>query len=701
MSTESLHLTVTGMTCAGCQATVQKALSAAPGVASASVNLLTHSASVRFDPSILKAADVVAVVTASGYGAKIAAPSRSAIAEQRELTRSREAEYRALRRWAVIALGVGAVMMLAMLSPQAHGWNWVWLLVTAFVLAGPGRGFFRRAWTAVRHGSSNMDVLIALGTGAAFLYSAWITWRGGHEVYFEAAVWIVALVLTGRMLEARATRGTAAALEQLAALQPAEATVVRMLVEKRVALEEVRVGDLVMVKPGERIPVDGDVISGASAVDESMVTGESMPVDKAAGDRVTGGTVNQTGVLRVRAAKLGAESTLERILKMLQEAQATRAPLQKLADRVSAVFVPVVVLLAVGTFLFWYVSAGDVALAVRNAVAVLIISCPCALGLAVPAAVMTATGRGAEAGILIKGGEALERLRHVDTVVFFYIGTLTQGRPAVSAVRGFSGVSELDVLRWAGAVERYSEHPLAKGVLAEARARGIDLPVATEFRALPGVGAEALVEGRRVRIEKPGVRIFVDGTERGEIVLADPVKGEAAAALRALHPLRLMMLTGDREEVAAAVAGATGIQEWRSGLLPEEKLAVVRALQGEGRRVAMAGDGINDGPALAQADVGIAMGTGTGVAMEAAAVTLVRGSLDRLAQAMVLARATVRVMKQNLFWAFAYNVVAIPLAAAGYLNPVVASAAMALSSVTVVTNSLRLRRCNLSSREVV
>lgn len=681
------RLSITGMTCAGCQASVQKALSSVPGVTGANVNLLMHSARIEGDA---ETARLIAAVESAGYGAAVAPASKSAVEEQEELEAKREREYGELERSSIIALAIGAAMMTVGMAVMDHRLNWLWLVLTLGVLAGPGRPFFVRAGKALRHGSTNMDVLVALGTGAAFIYSAGATFANQHEVYFEAAVLIIALILIGRTLEARATRATTAALKSLAKLQPAQATVIRMLVEMKIALDEVRPGEIVVVKPGEQIPVDGLVLSGASAVDESMLTGESMPVDKQPGDPVTGGTLNQNGALKIRATQLGAQSTLERIVRLLRDAQASKAPLQNLADRVSAVFVPAVVVVAGGVFAYWYAQTQDLALATTRAVAVLIISCPCAMGLAVPAAVMVATGRGAEHGILIKGGDALERLARVDTIAFDKTGTLTQGRPVVTSVEGGD-----ETLRLAAAVERFSEHPLAKGIVQEAQRRQLQIPVAQGFQAHTGIGASAMVEGRMIEVGQPGVEVRADGVRLGAIELEDQIKADTKQALTRLQGHRLIMLTGDRESTAQRIAASVGLREWRAQLRPEDKLAAIVQLQAEGRIVAMTGDGINDTPALARADAGIAMGTGTDAAMQAAQVTLVNGSLTKIAGALALGRATVRTMKQNLFWAFVYNVIAIPLAGAGYLNPVLASAAMALSSVSVVGNSLRLRRFDI------
>ena len=684
-------LEITGMTCAGCQATVERALAGAPGVTAARVNLLQHQAVIQYDEARTSPAALIAEVTKTGYGAAL--PQRGTAAEAQEaLEVRREREYRELKRKAIVTSGIAlAALTIGMATMHDPRWHWLWLFAAAYVMAVPGRQFYTRAWSAVGHGGTNMDVLVALGTGAAFLYSLVETFRGGHDIYFEAAITIIALVLVGRTLEARATRQTSQALRQLANLQPPVATVVRMFVEQQVPAAEVRLGEIVVVKPGERVPVDGVVLSGSTAIDESMLTGEPMPVTKNAGDSVSAGTINSLGALRFKATRVGADTTLEHVLRLLREAQTSRAPLEQLADRVSAVFVPAVVLIAILTLAVWLYRGEPLGVALSRSIAVLIISCPCAMGLAVPAAVMVATGRGAVLGILIRGGDALERLARVGRIAFDKTGTLTLGRPTVEP-----DVPD-EVLRWAAAVERYSEHPLAKGILEEAQRRGIAIGTAEQFAAVPGEGVSGIVDGHPVMVgshERARVQVTVDGQMLGTIDFTDALRPEAVAAVAALKQLGLVpsLLSGDRSSAVEEVARAAGITDYAGGLLPAGKLARIRAWQKAGEVVAMVGDGINDAPALAQADAGIAMGTGTDIAREAAHVTLLSGHLERVERAIRLGRAAVRVMKQNLFWAMVYNTMAIPAAALGLMNPIAASAAMALSSLSVVLNSLRLRR---------
>ena len=684
-------LEITGMTCAGCQSTVERALAGAPGVTAARVNLLQHQAVIQYDEGRTSPGALIAQVTATGYGAAL--PEQGTAAQAQEaLEVRREREYQEVKQKAMITSAIAVVAMtVGMATMHNPRWHWLWLLAAAYTMAFPGRQFYTRAWSVVRHGGTNMDVLVALGTAAAFVYSVVETIRGGHDIYFEAAITIIALVLVGRALEARATRQTSQALRQLANLQPPVATVVRMFVEQQVPAAEVRLGEMVVVKPGERVPIDGVVLSGASAIDESMLTGEPMPVSKKAGDTVSAGTINSLGALRLKATRVGSDTTLEHVLRLLREAQTSRAPLEQLADRVSAVFVPAVVLVAIVTFGGWLFLGASLGIALTRAIAVLIISCPCAMGLAVPAAVMVATGRGAALGILIRGGDALERLARVRRIAFDKTGTLTLGRPVVQSM-----VTD-EVLRWAAAVERYSEHPLAKGILEEARQRGMQIGTAVEFVAVPGEGVSGVVDGHRVSVgsnERARVSVTVDGQILGTIDFTDAVRPEAAAAVASLKELGLRpsLLSGDRSAAVEEVARAVGITDFAGGLLPAGKLARIRAWQQAGEVVAMVGDGINDAPALAQADAGIAMGTGTDIAREAAHVTLLSGHLERVERAVRLGRAAVRVMKQNLFWAMVYNAIAIPAAALGMMSPVAASAAMALSSFSVVLNSLRLRR---------
>jgi Cu+-exporting ATPase len=569
---------------------------------------------------------------------------------------------------------------------------WIQLALTLPVIFYSGAPFYAAAWSAVRHGAANMNTLIALGTGAAFLYSLWETARGGHMVYYEAATVIIALILLGRTLEAHARIKASAAIRRLMELQPATARVLRDGVEVETPAAEVRAGDTVVVRPGERIPVDGMILDGESAVDESMLTGESLPVDKQPGATAFAGTVNCSGSFRYQATKVGRATVLQRMIEMVKQAQGSRAPVARLADVVSAYFTVAVLAAALVTFGVWLLFA-PLATAMVNAVAVLIIACPCALGLATPTAIMVGTGRGAERGILIKGGEALEMAYRIDAIVLDKTGTITQGKPRVTEVIPAEGFSENDVLGLAASAERYSEHPLGKAIVESAAARHVPLQDITGFSSLAGHGVRALVGSREVVVSKPGATVTVDGVVAGSIEIADTIKPEAAEAVRRLRAmgLEVWMITGDNHATAEAVAREAGVEHFLAEVMPDQKLAEVKKLQTGGHRVAMVGDGINDAPALAQADLGIAMGSGTAAAMEAGGITLMGNNLSGVADAIELSRRTMRIIRQNLFWAFAYNTLGIPIAALGLLSPMLAAAAMAASSVTVVSNSLRLR----------
>ena len=673
---ERVDLPVSGMTCAACARTIERTLTATSGVTRANVNLATNTATVEFDPARVRPADFISAIEDLGYGVPETEPPVDAA----------ETQYR--RRLIVAVIFTAPVMALGML----HTAPWIQLALTVPVIFYSGAPFYAAAWSAVRHGAANMNTLITLGTGAAFLYSLWETARGGHMVYYEAAAVIIALILLGRTLEARARVKASAAIRRLMELQPATARVLRDGVEVETPVAEVRAGDTVVVRPGERIPVDGVILDGESAVDESMLTGESLPVDKHPGAAAFAGTVNCSGSFRYQATKVGRATVLQRMIEMVKQAQGSRAPVARLADVVSGYFTVAVLAAALVTFGVWLLFA-PFSTAMVNAVAVLIIACPCALGLATPTAIMVGTGRGAERGILIKGGEALEMAYRIDTIVLDKTGTITQGKPRVTEVVPSEGFSADDLLSLAASAERYSEHPLGKAIVESAAARHLRLQDVTGFSSLAGLGVRALVGSRHVVVSKPGATVTVDGVVAGSIKIADTIKPEAGEAVRRLRAmgLEVWMITGDNHATAEAVAREGGIEHFLAEVMPDQKMAEVKKLQAGGRRVAMVGDGINDAPALAQADLGIAMGSGTAAAMEAGGITLMRDNLNGVADAIELSRRTMRIVRQNLFWAFAYNTVGIPIAALGLLSPMLAAAAMAASSITVVSNSLRLR----------
>jgi len=747
-----IEIPVSGMTCAACQARVQRALARTPGVEDASVNLLLHNASVTFDPEATSPERLVEAIRATGYEASVPAPSSTsgwaaAFAEEAERERTIAREQREIGWKAVVSVVVGVLAMIVSMPTMGtppRALAFVLLGVTSAVMLWAGRHFYRRAWAAARHRSADMNTLIAVGTGAAYLYSVVATLVPGvfltrglaPDLYYEAVVLIIGFILVGNWLEARAKGRTSAALRRLVSLQPPTARVERNGAEMEIPVEQVRRGDEFVVRPGERVPVDGVVGSGETTVDESMLTGESRPVRKRAGDRVVGGTINGGGAFRAAATTLGEESALARIVTLMRQAQGSRAPIQRLADRVSAVFVPTVIGIAVLTFIIWVLagraSGNAVAHAFAASIAVLIIACPCAMGLAVPTAVMVATGKGAELGLLIKGGEALERAGAIDTVILDKTGTVTEGRPAVTDIVPNGDVRQEELLRIAASVEQSSEHPIAAAIVRHARELGIELTGATQFRNVTegGRGVAARVNGStviagnealmrahgvdvgavrnaadRVASEAKSIVYVAAGMGRPEllglIAVADPIRDSSPAALALLRRMDLdvVLLTGDNRPTADAIAREAEIDVVVAEVLPEGKVDEVRRMQGEGHVVAMVGDGVNDAPALAQADVGFALGSGTDVAIDASDVTVMRPDLTAVAAGIALARRTMRTMRQNLFWAFVYNVIGIPIAAGVLyprfgllLSPVLASAAMALSSVSVVSNSLRLRR---------
>jgi Cu+-exporting ATPase len=675
-----LELQIGGMTCAACAARVEKKLNKLDGV-DASVNYATELATVAYDPAEVELAGLVRAVEAAGYTAGPAADSGA-----------RADPVRALRLRFLVSLALTVpLLLIAMVPPlQFGGWKWVALALSTPIVLWAGFRFHRAAAMNARHLTATMDTLVSLGTLAAWGWSLIVLLAGlDADVYFEVAGVTTTLILLGRFLEARARRSSGAAIRALLELSVKDA-------------EDLEVGDEFMVRPGEKIATDGVVVEGDSAVDQSMLTGESVPVEVTVGSDVVGATINTYGRIVVRATKVGAETTLAQIVRLVAEAQAGKAPIQRLVDRISGVFVPVILVIALATAAGWLAVTGNASDAFTASVAVLIIACPCALGLATPTALMVGTGRGAQLGILIRGPEVLEQTRRIGTVVLDKTGTVTEGRMEVVDLAPLNGTTRAEALRIAGAVELASEHPIARAIVDAARNEGVELPTVTGFRNVPGVGVHGLVEGRAVAIARHDGAITVswDGSRRATLVVRDTVKASSAEAVRQLKGLGLtpVLLTGDDEQTARRVAAEVGIDRVVAEVLPQEKAAEVRRLQDAGEIVAMVGDGVNDAPALVQADLGIAIGTGTDVAIEASDLTLVSGDLRGAADAIRLARRTLRTIKGNLFWAFAYNVAAIPLAIAGYLNPIVAAAAMAFSSVFVVTNSLRLRRFH-STRE--
>ena len=724
----TLSLGVEGMTCAACVARVERALRAVDGVRDATVNLATEKATISLREGVRPLADLSNAVAAQGY--------RLIVPEEAAAEDSASAHRRALKRdlllsiplsLVVLVLGMGGMVPahvgLPSVDPRlAHA---VAFVLTSIVLVLPGRRFFTGFYRATRHRTADMNSLVAIGTGAAYLYSGvamlfpgLLGLRTSPEVlYFDTSVTIISLILVGRYLESRARGKASEAIRKLARLQPPTATVLRNGVPATVPVASVAPGELLRVRPGERIPVDGTVRRGTTTVDESMLTGESLPVQKAPGASLSAGTINQEGSVDFEATAVGQATMLAHIVRLVEQAQASKAPVQRLADRIASVFVPVVMGVALLTLVGWIVLA-DASLteALVHSVAVLIIACPCALGLATPAAIMVGTGVGAEHGILIKGAESLEHAGKLRTIVLDKTGTLTEGRPSVSALTVAAGTSREAMLALVAGLEQHSEHPLARAVVAYALQQGIAPAEVGAFTAKPGFGVRGTVSGHAVTV---GTREFVerhlghglalgtldaagttaihaaiDAQYAGSIMLADTIKPEAAEVVRRLHALGLqtVMLTGDDEATARAVAAEAGISRVVARVLPSGKADAITALQAEGGGIGMVGDGVNDAPALARADVGIALGTGTDIAMEAADLTLVRGDLSAVPDAIVLSRRTLRTIRQNFFWAFVYNVVGIPLAAFGLLNPMVAAAAMAFSSVSVVSNSLRLRR---------
>lgn len=726
---------ITGMTCAACATRIEKGLNRMEGV-EANVNLALERASVSYDPLMVDDAKLEQKIIDLGYGAiKLTGDSDEDAGEHKKM------EIRRLKQRFTVSMILSLPLLWAMAGhfsftsflpvPELFMNAWFQLALAAPVQFIIGWHFYVGAYKALRNGSANMDVLVVLGTSAAFFYSLYssletlgASGHGAHEVelYYETSAVLITLIVLGKLLEALAKGRSSEAIKTLMGLQAQTAIVIRNGEEQRVDIMEVVAGDILIVKPGEKIPVDGVMLEGATTVDESMLTGESMPVEKRQGDSLIGATINKNGVLRMQAEKVGKQTALAQIIRVVEEAQGSKAPIQRVADRISGIFVPIVTALAAIAFLVWYfiVEPGDVANALEKAIAVLVIACPCALGLATPTSIMAGSGRAAELGVLFKGGEHLESTHHVDTIVLDKTGTITKGKPELTDVRVKEGFDEETILGLVGAAEKNSEHPVAEALVAGIAAREVNMPAAQSFEAVPGYGIEAIVDGQQLLVgtrrlmEKYNISIqsiiqeqqeleaegktvmliAVDGQYAGLVAVADTVKESSAAAVESLKKmgLEVIMITGDNERTAKAIASLVGIDRVLAEVLPEQKAKAVQNLQAEGRKVAMVGDGMNDAPALVAADIGMAIGGGTDVAIEAADITLMRGDLNSISDAIRMSHSTMANIKQNLFWALAYNVIGIPIAAAGFLAPWLAGAAMALSSVSVVLNALRLQR---------
>lgn len=716
------ELKLVGMTCAACAARIDKKLNSLPGVYGAGVNLATERATFVFDPGQISIKEIEKAVDDLGYQAF--AVDDEAVDREKE---ARENEISYQKRRLVLSAVLSAPLLLTMifewlgikLPLSMDMMHWI-----SFILATPvqfyaGFQFYKGAYKALKNGSANMDVLVSLGTLSAYFYSIVLFIQSSMHSYFEVSAVLITLVILGKTLEARAKGKTSEAIKKLIGLQAKTARVIRDGSEQDIPLEDVETGDLVLVRPGEKIPVDGEVIEGSSSVDESMLTGESIPVSKHPGDTVIGATINKNGALKFKATKVGKDTALAQIIRLVEEAQGSKAPIQRIADQVSSYFVPVVVVLAIITGIVWYFISGDFSQALVGFVSVLVIACPCALGLATPTAIMVGTGKGAEKGILIKGGEHLEKTHKLTAVVLDKTGTITKGQPDVTDVIAVNGFAEKEILAIAGSAEKSSEHPLAEAIVKSSQAEGLSLEPVSDFAAIPGHGIQAKVGNRKVlmgnvklmntnnvsvtdmleRIQaleaegKTVMALAIDGVLAGAVAVADTVKEHSAEAIAELQRMGITvyMITGDNKRTAEAIAGQVGITNVLAEVLPENKAQEVERLKNAGYVVGMVGDGINDAPALATADVGMAIGTGTDVAMEAADITLMRGDLRSIVASIKLSKATMGVIKQNLFWALIYNLLGIPLAAFGILSPVIAGTAMALSSVSVVSNSLRLK----------
>ncbi|TKH96427.1 heavy metal translocating P-type ATPase [Bacillus cereus] len=732
---DKAEFTVSGMTCAACANRVEKRLNKLDGVNKATVNFALESATVDFNHDEVNVNEMKSAITKLGYKLEVKPDDQDASTDHRLQEIERQ------KKKFIISFILSFPLLWAMVShfsftsfiylPDMLMNPWVQLALATPVQFIIGGQFYVGAYKALRNKSANMDVLVALGTSAAYFYSVYLSIQsiGSSEhmtdLYFETSAVLITLIILGKLFEAKAKGRSSEAIKKLMGLQAKTATVVRGGTEIKILIEEVVAGDIVYVKPGEKIPVDGEIVEGKSAIDESMLTGESIPVDKSIGDVVIGSTINKNGFLKVKATKVGRDTALAQIIKVVEEAQGSKAPIQRVADQISGIFVPVVVVIAIITFAVWmiFVTPGDFGGALEKMIAVLVIACPCALGLATPTSIMAGSGRSAEYGILFKGGEHLEATHRLDTVILDKTGTVTNGKPVLTDVIVADGFNENELLRLVGAAERNSEHPLAEAIVEGIKEKKIDIPSSETFEAIPGFGIESVVEGKHLLIGtrrlmkkfnidieevsksmealeregKTAMLIAIDKEYAGIFAVADTVKDTSKAAIARLKKMGLdvVMITGDNTQTAQAIAGQVGIDHVIAEVLPEGKAEEVKKLQANGKKVAMVGDGINDAPALATANIGMAIGTGTDVAMEAADITLIRGDLNSIADAIFMSKMTIRNIKQNLFWALAYNALGIPIAALGFLAPWVAGAAMAFSSVSVVLNALRLQRVKL------
>lgn len=736
MNAQETNLQITGMTCAACAARIEKGLQRMEGVTMANVNLALENATVGFNPSRVAVSDIISRVEKLGYGAQIKDNEQTGFNHREEAIQKQQRKFiiSAILSLPLLWTMVGHFSLTSFIFvPEILMNPWVQLILATPVQFIIGGQFYISAYKALRDQSANMDVLVVMGTSAAYFYSVYQAVNTNGELhyphlYFETSAVLITLILLGKLFEAKAKGRSSEAIQKLMGLQAKTALVIRNDVESEILIEDVVAGDIILIRPGEKIPVDGEILEGNTAVDESMLTGESLPIDKEAGSIVFGSTVNKNGFITIRATKVGRDTALSQIIKVVEDAQGSKAPIQRLADKISDIFVPVVIALAIMTYLIWllFLAPGEFGSAMESLIAVLVIACPCALGLATPTSIMAGSGRAAELGILFKGGEHLEQTHHINTVIVDKTGTVTNGKPILTDVIVADGMNIRMLLSFIGSAEKQSGHPLAESILKGIEQEGIKLREVRDFEAIPGYGVKATVNQRAILVGtrnlmnkyniditealgimedleaegKTAMIASIDGRYAGMIAVADTIKDTAGQAIARLHDMgiEVIMMTGDNERTAQAIAQQLGIQRVMAELLPEEKAEEVKKLQALGRKVAMVGDGINDAPALAVANIGMAIGTGTDIAMEAADITLIRGDLNSIVDAIIMSHKTMANIKQNLFWAFGYNTLGIPIAAAGFLAPWLAGAAMAFSSVSVVLNALRLQRVELNKK---